>query len=267
MSFLGHYDAMLDSIASNDDDDVRHIIPPDEEASESSSSLGMTIVSSAPSYEEEIVFEWPSSMQPSEHIPMSLSTHESMSLTMNSSWILTAENNHPHDIIIPCDNDENNDGDHDSELSYQPSSVPSSEDHHLWTSISSSSSSSSSHNDSSSDDWEHIHRVCHDDQGVYLQTSNTTLVNAPWSSWYQTLSSEDDWDELKSRVQEILHALDDLESYTAEELLALWIEQEEELFWNSKQPAADEGLSVRWGEAVAVAAAVASFGVLMLRRS
>ncbi|GAX10847.1 hypothetical protein FisN_31Hh054 [Fistulifera solaris] len=265
MSFLGHYDAMLDSIASDDDEDVRHIIPPDDEASES--SLGMTIVSSAPSYEEEIVFEWPSSaMQQSEHIPMSLSTQESMSLTMHSSWVLAT---HPHDIVP---DDENSNGNH-SELSFQPSSVPSSDcEDHLWTSSSSSSSSSSTTSMIPSardvdDDWEHIHRVCHDEQGVYLQTSNTTLVKAPWSNWYQTLSSEDDWDELKSRVQEILHALDDLESYTAEELLALWIEQEEELFWNSKPPAADEGLSVRRGEAVAVAAAVASFGVLMLRRS
>ncbi|GAX21767.1 hypothetical protein FisN_31Lh054 [Fistulifera solaris] len=289
MSFLGHYDAMLDSsIASNDDDDdVRHILPSDE-ASDSSSSLGRTIVSSAPSSyeEEEIVFEWPSSQssstQQSEHIPiMSLSTHESMSWTNSEEWILAANNYHLQDmcVIVPGDEITNHDSD-DSALSFQPSSVPSSdiscEDHHLWTSFSTSNSSSSSSSiphddDDDDDDWEHIHRVGQDEQGVYLQSSNNTLVTAPWSSWYQSLSSEKEWDELKSRVQEILKAFqaDEFESYTAEELLALWIEQEENLFWNSKQQPENnnEGLWVRWGEAVAVAAAVASFGVIMLRRS
>ena len=94
-------------------------------------------------------------------------------------------------------------------------------------------------------------------------TTSSSIVTA--TRWYETLSTKDEWEDMQRRVQDILVALQPLDFYTAEEWLALWIEQEEELFWNqSKQPSQ---YRYYWGEAVAVAAAVASVGVLFLRRS
>lgn len=294
--------------SSNHDNDV--IVPNDEpadESSEHSTLLGMTIVSSAhSSLEEEIVFEWPSlssqsqqqsqQQQSQQHIPMaSLSTQESSSRSVtrieeehHQSWMIhLSSTKSPRDMClsIPCDDHD------DSELSFRPSSS-SCDDYSRSDRISMTLSSSSSHSrtdtqpqpsrliDNADDDndtnsWQHLHRVGHDDRGVYLQTTNRTTTLAPWSNWYQRFSTENEWEELQLRIQDIVlafqsqdHTDDCLESYmTTEELLALWMEQEEELFWkNDKDGVVPSPPTYYWGEAVAVAAAVASLGVWLLRR-